>query len=270
MDIVVDWLLDPLALLFLLSLALGLAWVSGGAGAGRRRGGRGVAARRAAVLLAWVGCFLTASAPAIVNPLVDALESRHPVDVVCPVGTPLVVLGGGVDTRARSADEFERMRPATLARTAAAERLARAEPAVPLLLSGGGLAGDASRVSEADVMARLLVSRGIDPARLVREVRSGDTAGNARESAALLARPDAAEGERLPPVRLVTSALHMPRALAVFRAIGFEACPVPVRPIALEGVPPWALMPQTTALAKFDELLHELVATAVYRLRGDL
>ena len=263
MDIVVDWLLDPLALLFLLSLAFGVPRVMTGAGRGRR--GRRPRARRAAALAFWTGGFLVASAPAIVNPLVAVLEGRHPAEVGCPAGTPVIVLGGGVDSRVRDAGEYERMRPATLTRTAAAERIARREPGVTLVLSGGGLGGDASRVSEAAVMARLLEARGIDPGTLVTETRSGDTAGNAREVARLLGARGAA-GE----ARLVTSALHMERALATFRAAGVDACPVPVGPIAIEEVPPWALMPQTTALVKFDQLLHELLALVAYRLRGDL
>ena len=263
MGIVVDWFLDPLALLFLSSLAFGTAGVA--AGPGRDRRGRRARARRAVALAFWTGGFLVASAPAIVNPLVAALEGRHPAGTECPSGTPVIVLGGGVDSRVRDAEEYERMRPATLARTAAAERIARDEPGVTLVLSGGGLGGDASRVPEAAVMARLLESRGADPGTLVTETGSGDTAGNAREVARLLAARGAS-GE----ARLVTSALHMARALATFRTAGVDVCPVPVAPIAIEDVPPWALMPQTTALVKFDRLLHELLALVAYRLRGDL
>jgi len=276
-DLIRDWLLDPLALLFLLSIAFGLAWLMGGrrGGSGRGRGGRRRRAgtvRRLLPLVLWCGCFLVASAPAIVNPFVAVLEDHHPANVECPAGTPLVVLGGGVDSRVRDAGEYERMRPATLARVAAAERIAIAEPTVTLVLAGGGLGGDLSRVPEAGVMSRFLLAReGFpDSVTLYRDVRSGDTAGNAREVVSILSGGDVVTEGRPPAIRLLTSALHMPRALATFRAAGLDPCPVPVAPIALPDVPAWALMPQTTALVKFDALLHELVALAVYRLRGDL
>ena len=251
-----DWLLDPLALLFLLSLALGAVLA-------RRAAGRaGGAVRGVVVALLWTLAYLSASAPAIVNPLVARHEDRVAARPSCPPGGPLVVLGGGVDSSARARGEYERMRRATLARVAAAERLLRSDATLVAVLAGGGPA----TVAEADVMGDFLVARGIEPGRLRRERRSRSTAENARETARLLA----ADGEGpTAPVRLLTSALHMPRAVAAFRASGLEVCPVPVDRIALRDVPLWALAPQTSALAKFDALLHELAAYAIYRVRGD-
>jgi len=264
-----DWLLDPLALLFLLAVCGGLVgqWrMRRGSRRGearRKRSSAPGALRRAAPWLLWIACFLVASAPVVVNPLVAAVEDRYPEDASCPTGGVIVVLGGGVDSRVARVDEVERMRPATFARTVAGERLALADPGVSLVLSGGGLGGDVTRVAEADVMANFLESRGMPRSRLVREGLSGDTASNAREVARLVSAAD-------PPVRLVTSALHMPRALATFEAAGVEACPVAVDRLAIPDIPIWAWMPQVTALVKFDALLHELAATVLYRLRGDL
>ena len=56
--------------------------------------------------------------------------------------------------------------------------------------------------------------------------------------------------------------------MSTFRRAGVDVCAVPVDKMAVADVPPWALMPQTTVLVKFDKLLHELVASLVYRLAG--
>jgi len=241
-----DWFVDPLALLFLLSLGLLIMgfW------------GRWTAAARVVVSVWILGCLLI-SAPKIVNPLVAVLEDRYRSPASCLAGQTIVVLGGGVDSRAVSSTEFERMQPSTLARLATAERLARDNPTTPIVVAGGALRD----VSEAAVMADLLSRLGIAEERLLLEDQSMNTWANAVNVAALL-------GARELPrdVQLVTSALHMTRAKNAFEKNGVVVCPVAVDFQSIENIPAYALMPQTTALAKFDKLLHELVALAVYRL----
>ncbi len=64
----------------------------------------------------------------------------------------------------------------------------------------------------------------------------------------------------------------MPRALKSFEKAledrGVSICPVSVDLQGLHDVPFWALMPQTTALIKFDLWIHEMLALLVYRLKG--
>ena len=263
-----DWLLDPLGLvvswtLFVLlvaSLAGGRRRGGGrrGSRAGRRGPGPGARlARRLAPFALWYAGLAAVSAPAIVNPLVASLEDAVPAGN-CPGGTPIVALGGGTDAGAPDAARFEAMDRATLARVAEAGRLAAADPGARVVASGGG----DGAVAEADVMAEWLARTGVPRDRIVLERRSTSTAENAREVAATLG------GAR--EIRLVTSALHMPRALGAFRAAGLDPCPVPVDRISYPDVPGWALWPQTTALAKFDEWLHEMLALALYRRRGDV
>src|SRR5206468_7108626 len=81
------------------------------------------------------------------------------------------------------------------------------------------VARDASK--EADYAASVFESLGIAQRRLTMERRSRNTMENAEFSKALAAPKP---GERW---LLVTSAYHMPRAIGVFRAAGFEveACP---------------------------------------------
>ena len=259
-DLVRDWLLDPAALLFLASLVIIVVLA-------RRRkkhlARSGSAYWPALLIFVWLLVFLAFSAPGVVNPLLTTLEEQYPDSIACEMGSHLVMLGGGVDSRAQSANEFERMSGSTMARASATARIAHAEPALRLLAAGGAL----KNVAEADMIASYWISQGIEAGRIIREERSLSTRENALYVAELLS-DETLQG----PVRLVTSALHMPRALNAFRTVlgsqGIEVCPVSVDREALSSIPLWALMPQTTALVKFDKWLHEVVALAIYRLRG--
>ena len=266
-----DWLMDPTALLFIASLITILVLL------GRRRKSRanrspasqteGGRSRRTGwrglLVILWVGFFLIASAPAVVNPLLTTLENRYPVEGVCESGSHLVTLGGGVDSRVQAANEFERMSSSTMARATAAARIAEREPDVRLIAAGGAL----RTITEADVIATYWQALGIDEGRILREGRSSNTYENAINVAQMLAEENV-EG----PVRLLSSALHMPRAMQTFTTAfaeqGLEVCPVSVNRESLSDVPLFALMPQTTALVKFDKWLHEMAALAIYRMRG--
>lgn len=101
------------------------------------------------------------------------------------------------------------------------ERAAQAyrEHGSTLVIASGGKTWDG--FSECDVFARGLVERGVPAAQLTLERESLTTRGNARGVARLLAGK--------PPQRLglVTCDWHMPRALRLFRRLGFAPVPVP-------------------------------------------
>ena len=92
-------------------------------------------------------------------------------------------------------------------------RLFRAGAAPLLLVAGGG----AGPVPEAEIMRRMALARGVPEAALLVEPGSGDTVGNARESARLLY----SRGGR--SVLLVTDRVHLPRAALLFRLAGLRA-----------------------------------------------
>lgn len=262
-ELLKNWLLDPAALVFFTSgLAIVLLLFFG-----RSRGRRGRGRIRWLPVLffggIWLLVCLVTGAPSIVNPLLTVLEEQYPASTQCESGSHLVALGGGVDSRVKTADEFERMSTSTLARTSAALRIGLAEPKLVLISSGGAL----KTVSEADLMGNYWNALGIDNTRVLREANASNTRENALKVAELL-ESQAVEGD----VRLVTSALHMPRALNAFRAVlepkGFTVCPVSVNQEALPNIPLWASVPQTTAVVKFNKWLHEIVALAAYKAKG--
>lgn len=141
--------------------------------------------------------------------------------------------------------------------------LARRFPDARVLVSGG--AGSVFMAGEGDAATapRLLRSLGIDPDRLILENKSRDTFENARYSKEM-AVPKPGE-----TWLLVTSAFHMPRAVAVFRAAGFPVVPWPVdyRTTGTEGVG----LAEDNVIDSLEAMtvgLREWIALAAYRMTG--
>ncbi len=246
-QLVRDWVLDPVGFLFLLGIVVILL------------GGRGVLRRLLGVF--WIALVLFMAAPKSVNPMLRHYEQAFSEKPSCLGERPIVVLGGGVDSRAKGSDEFERMSKATLTRVAQALKLADIYRNSPVLVAGGAL----RTVSEADVMAHFLVRNNVEPRRIISEAQSSSTFENAANIKAVMI-----ENSLDLSVNLVTSALHMRRAMAVFEKAGIQVCPIGVDHVGLESLPFYAWMPQTTALVKFDLLLHEWLGSVLYRVKGYL
>lgn len=92
-------------------------------------------------------------------------------------------------------------------------------PQAKLILSGGQ--GPGEDLPEGEAMAGYAIQRGVDPARILVERRSGTTEENLRYSRALMAGP-------APRVAVVTTAYHVFRALVIakkqgLRCVGFGA-----------------------------------------------
>jgi uncharacterized SAM-binding protein YcdF (DUF218 family) len=176
---------------------------------------RATAVAFAAFALAWS---LSWSIPQASDWLRSGLESRHPVvdAYEFPVADAIVVQGGGHYGWLRDGDiQPELLRSSRLAAGARAWQAGRA-PLIILSGSGGETATMAAAVARFDIP---------DDAVLL-ENRSRSTRDNARFTAAL------AQRHGVERILLVTSSLHMPRALQAFHHAGLEAIPVPVPEIA--------------------------------------
>jgi uncharacterized SAM-binding protein YcdF (DUF218 family) len=158
--------------------------------------------------------------------LLRPIERNHPV-IAPPDGIDgIIVLGGGEDVAASVASGQAQLGEGG-DRYMAALALARAAPEARILFAGGSGRlrdiGSGGFVSEAAIAERIFAAQGITGERLLIESRSRNTAENARLARAL-AQPEA--GARWV---LVTSAFHMPRALASFEAAGWTGLiPYPV------------------------------------------
>jgi uncharacterized SAM-binding protein YcdF (DUF218 family) len=221
----------------------------------RRAGGR--------ILLLGIALLLLAGYSPLGNVLLLTLSERYPPwqsDGRSPDG--IVVLGGAIDsevTAARRSLELDNSAERILAML----QLARRFPAAKILFSGGSGNLIQNSVPEAPIAGQLLQDFGVSPERIVLEGQSRTTAENAT-FAYRLAAPK--PGERW---LLVTSAFHMPRSIAAFRAAGFEveAYPVDWRTRGWRD----ALLPfdrLSSGLARTDVAIHEYSGLFAYWLSG--
>jgi uncharacterized SAM-binding protein YcdF (DUF218 family) len=191
---------------------------------------------------------------------VGALERSIPPPAVLPDRIDgILLLGGGQDLDLSHAYGRPSMNDDAETMTEFAA-LARRFPEAKLVFSGGSGKLVRRPLSEAEVVVMFFVQQGLDAGRLMLEAKSRDTYENAVFSREL-ARPKPGESWLL-----VTSALHMPRSVAVFRKIGWEVVPYPVSYRAAPGVwPPFDVARQFRLL---DEALHEWTGLWAYRATG--
>ena len=192
-----------------------------------------------------------------------ALEQRFPTlprEGLEPYG--IIVLGGAMDEVLGKSHSQVSMDEAGERMTESAA-LARLYPNAKLVFSGGSNAFFGAGVTEASEAERLWTSLGIAPLRIQLEDKSRNTYENAQFTRDFM-RPQ--PGERW---LLVTSAYHMPRAVGLFRAAGFEvtAFPVDYRSGALfSDLRPMREVSQ--GLHQFDVASREWIGLAAYWLSG--
>jgi uncharacterized SAM-binding protein YcdF (DUF218 family) len=184
-----------------------------------------------ALAILGLGWVLVWSFPATSLYFGGLLESQHPHRAAkdLPRADVIVVFGG--NTQSNRANWFEPYNRATAVdRIDRAEALYRAGRAPRILLSGSALEG---KVSEAQIVARLLRQRGIPDSAIILENESRNTNENARYT------DIAMRAQKLKSALLVTSALHMPRALASLEKRGIQ--------VTAAGGPPQIILPKNNA-----------------------
>ena len=147
---------------------------------------------------------------------IEGQFSQVPIASV-PHTQAIVVLGGTVSPPSGKSTEINLGRAG---RVWYAAKLFHAGKAPLVLLSGGG---DLERqaFSEARAMAIFMHDLGVPEQAIALEETSRNTRQNADFSAALL------KARGVDHILLVTSALHIPRALALFKAQGLRVTPAP-------------------------------------------
>jgi len=195
--------------------------------------------------------------------LIAALENRFPVvhKVAKPV-TGIVTLGGTISQFLTAA----RGQPAL---TAGAERLTefvalgRRHPEARLVFSGGSGSLIRQDVKEADAARLFFRQMGLDVSRIMFERQSRNTFENATLTYSL-AKPGA--GERWV---LITSAMHMPRAIGAFRKAGWSPIAYPVD-FKTFGPARFSIEPELRfeGMGRLSAALREWMALAIYRVLG--
>ncbi|GBR72289.1 protein DUF218 [Candidatus Termititenax spirochaetophilus] len=123
----------------------------------------------------------------------------------------LIVLGGGVSKSGAPED-------ATLQRLYYAYQIYKQNP-VPLIVCGGDPLG--SGIRESAVMSRVLESWGVPQDKIYQENQSRNTAENLRNARTYLQK------YKFKKPGLVTSAMHLPRAVQIAKSLGITSVPLP-------------------------------------------
>ena len=208
----------------------------------------------------WLGLW---SLPVVSDALSLSLERRFVNQTVAelPLADAVVVLGGGM---APAPPEWPYPDLGGGAdRVWQGARIYHAGKAPLVIISGGSLPWLGKRMSEAEAMWQLLADLGVPSDAVLFESRSRSTRENALYTAKLV------QERGLDQVLLVTSALHMPRALATFRAAGIDAIPA-ATDFEVMPEPNHVLrwLPDAAALAKSSRAFKQYIGLWVYRWRG--
>ncbi len=204
-------------------------------------------------------CFLLMT-PLGANTLVRTLESDSPAAPACSqdVSRPLVLLSGGLDRPPSSESDIGALTPSSSRRLYALLHNKLITPGRPLIISGGNAD---QGIPESRVLRQLAMLGRVSPEQIITEERSTSTWDNATQTASLLR-------SKQNSIALVTSARHMKRAREAFERQGFDVCPVPVDYVY---VPPGGLgyvLPQSFALIKSEQAIHEWLGVLAYKLRA--
>lgn len=209
-----------------------------------------------------VGILWTASTPAFSLLLRSPLETAYPPvrAEAAPVADAIVVLGGAVGPLDPT---FGPDLKSAADRVLHGARLYRAGKANWVVAVGGTFDASGLLGPEADAMAALLKEWGVPDSAIVREGQSLNTRQNALRTKPILDALQARE------VLLVTSALHMRRAVAAFRMAGIAVIPSATdfeTLVRSASATDW--LPDADALWGTTRAIKEYVGFLVYRMRG--
>ncbi len=210
--------------------------------------------------------FLLSSYGQTSNFLTKSLESRYPpissdIFTSGPDNLPklVVVLGGG-DSSNPDFPITSQVGTTSLIRLMEGIRIYRQIPGSKLLLSGGGMF---TRVPEAETMARMAESVGVVVEDIIMETESRNT----HEQAMFLA-PTLGDKDFI----LVTSALHMPRSMALFKKLDMNPMPAPTHHLVIKKDywNPFVFIPSSGNIGKLKAAIHEYLGMTYSKLSGQI
>lgn len=214
----------------------------------------------AAVLLVLLGF------QALPDALLSRLEGQYPEvpgDAKLQSFAGVVVLGGALESGRISEHHAQPLLNDSAERMTATVSLWQRHPSLQLLFSGGEGEWLGSGPTEAERASRFFSSLGVPLAAVTLESRSRNTYENAVLTGQL------AGVDIKQPWLLVTSAWHMPRAMATFEKAGWNVRAYPVD-FRTGGSTPWSRYDLRTGAEHWELLLHETLGLAAYRISGRL
>ncbi len=206
-----------------------------------------------------------ASTAPVAERLLNPLERMYAITLPeeAEVADAIVLLSGTVGIKRRP-----RVVPELLAggqRLLHAARLYRASRAPLVVVAGGNAFRSGNDDQEEATAAReILMELGVPGSAIVAETQSRNTYENAIETAQIL------RDKGLRRILLVTSASHMPRAMAVFRSQQIDSIAQPTQIVSVETDRPSLLrwIPEAEYLHHSRIAIKEYFGFFVYRWRG--
>jgi uncharacterized SAM-binding protein YcdF (DUF218 family) len=184
-------------------------------------------------------------------PLLDVKNIHNSQDIKW-----IVVLGGGnlPDPRLPLSSQLN---PDALTRLLEGVRLHRQLPDSRLILSGGAIFQD---VPESETLAKTAMLMGVGENAVVRENKSLDTADQAKLISSIVGHNR---------FILVTSAIHMPRSMSLFRKFGMNpiAAPTNYMVVRQSRFHPGMFFPDSGSLRKMEAAIHEYLGAIWMRIQ---
>lgn len=211
---------------------------------------------------------LLSSSVAIADGLIQSLEFQYITQGNLPKADAIVVLGGATESATPPRPWVELREEGD--RVLYAAKLYRDGKAPRMILSGGRIGWRPTINSEAQDMAILLETMGVPRSAMLLEERSLNTRENAVNTKQIM------EAQNIRRVLLVTSAMHMPRSILIFKKLGINAIPAQTDYTSaqldttgrtIEATILDAL-PDADQLRRTTRALKEYVGIFVYWLRG--
>ena len=203
--------------------------------------------------------FVSTTEP-MVTTLIRTLENRYRA-VLDPskLGRiDTVVVLGAIYTDNPEISTVSRISPILLQRSLDGFLLHKKIPGSKMILSGRG----EHEVTEAEMMFKFLSELGLEEKNVILHKTARRTSEEAEQVRSLV-------GDR--PFILVTSAIHMPRAMALFRKLGMNPIAAPTDHL-LKGqsheLSAWGFLPNSTWIKHLDVTLYEYLGWLKEILKG--
>jgi uncharacterized SAM-binding protein YcdF (DUF218 family) len=211
-------------------------------------------------LIAMAALFLVSfSFPPLAGILTGSLESRYKPVSAESIPDPnirwIVVLGGGHDSSRQAGSQLS---ASSLARVVEGIRIYRSKSGRKLILSGGGIFDP---IPNAVAAARVAKSLGVKDEDILLETKSRNTEEEAMFLAPMIGKEK---------FFLVTSAIHMPRSISLFRKQMLNPVPAPTDYAFRVQNSPFLLriLPNATSLQQSERAMREYMGITWSRLRG--
>jgi uncharacterized SAM-binding protein YcdF (DUF218 family) len=203
------------------------------------------------------------------NWIAQSLEWQYIPKTELPTADAIVVLGGGIRSQAYPRPDVDFSEAGD--RVWYGASLYRAGKAPKIIVSGGRIIWKGGGKPESEDLTKLLVRMGVPAGDIIPEADSMNTRDNAVFVQKIL------KANNFKTILLVTSAMHMPRSMAIFKHLGIKAIAAPTdfRVSQLELDEPnlqtesviLSLMPDDENLAVTTSAIREYIGMWVYKVK---